>query len=98
MLPVCSEHICNQMSLNKNHITSVIFSNQDTTSAFMVCKKKTNLIAITVEGHTDGDILKDGYIKESKVASLLFFIRNAATIYLYSDRNKLLLYLFILLS
>ena len=41
-----------------------------------------------MEGDTDGDILKDAYIKERKVA--FFLIKKAAKIYLYSDRNKLL--------
>ena len=40
-MPDCSEQVCNQTSSNKNYITSVIFSNQDITAAFMVCKKTT---------------------------------------------------------
>ena len=62
------------MSSNKNHITSVIFSNQYTTSAFMVCKKKKkNLIAIPWKG-TQMEIFKKMDISKKGKLLLFFFL------------------------
>lgn len=74
------------MSSNKNYTISIIFSNQDTTSEFMWCVRKQNLILILWRD-IDGDILKDAYIKERKVA---FLIQKAAKIYLYSGQKQII--------